>query len=909
MTNMKNIVTRTLYMYGLFSLILCGFLRADMELKFEKAIFYGADGDQAGNAIEFAEGRLHLAGIDTSSGTKALSVSYAIPPADSPLGNFTWSDEQKGAVFVSTTFADLAATSEGLYFSGFSVAQMSGKKSSQQISGILAKFSPDQSAAGKPIWVVRPGFLKERKDEVLRSVLAVQEQSAMVIYVTGHVSGGTDNIVAVLAKYDSNGNLLWAKTLGDLGEMKKSGGTGLAFLNGYIYVAGFTGSGDKKAKFDNIPLNAALWKCSSSGSKEWIKSVASELSSSDGADKITHGVKVDVTVSDDFLYLTSGKKSTKSSPGHILLAKYDQGGELMWETGWTAESNTGDAMKKSWASGIAAGKDRIYVSGYMEHKDNKASGRDEDTFLLEVDKDYGSVLTVHTHGESGQSSRASGITTAGTDVYVTGVIKPTSEAEKKKKGMDLALLRYSTLPVATVAIDVEPKDSQNVIFKDIPQTDDGKKKKKNAKPKEKEVAVALLSTKEFKAATRVKLDSLTFGRTGNEASWRGCSTDDVNGDGSADLLCYFKETWSLWGELKSAIFQAQDTEGILRGMTRSGERFMGKDMVKVWQPGSSAPPSPAPAPAPVVPTPAPTPESAPAPPLTSAPPAPVPAPDPTPTPTPTPAPTTPAPTPAPEPAASTPVPTTAPAEPQSSAPTPTTSEPEPIIEEEELLPPVQHATIITQPTTTQTTNTISTSNPIFIPQRATVTQPATASTIPIAPKTMKPATSTPVTSMSSTSNLQAVLSSRSGEVQHASGVFSSGTDSEARPFESQSESMQDKPLQSESEASKSGSGLGRAYGDLGKKAFQEGRFSEAITYYTEALKLDPHSPQFHTDFGLVLAQQGRLKEARTHFEEALKINPDDSVARENLNLILAKLEQPVAEAAAEELLPALQDNR
>ena len=84
---------------------------------------------------------------------------------------------------------------------------------------------------------------------------------------------------------------------------------------------------------------------------------------------------------------------------------------------------------------------------------------------------------------------------------------------------------------------------------------------------------------------------------------------------------------------------------------------------------------------------------------------------------------------------------------------------------------------------------------------------------------------------------------------------------------------------------------------MGKKAFQEGKIEEALTHYTEALELDPQSPELHTDFGLVLVQQGRLEEAAEHFSEALKLNPDDQTARENLDLVLVKLGKPASTAA------------
>ena len=57
------------------------------------------------------------------------------------------------------------------------------------------------------------------------------------------------------------------------------------------------------------------------------------------------------------------------------------------------------------------------------------------------------------------------------------------------------------------------------------------------------VAVALLSTPEFDATTDIDVESLTFGRTGDEKSLVRCQTanfSDWNGDGLDDLWCLFR---------------------------------------------------------------------------------------------------------------------------------------------------------------------------------------------------------------------------------------------------------------------------------------------------------------------------------------------------------------------------------
>jgi hypothetical protein len=88
------------------------------------------------------------------------------------------------------------------------------------------------------------------------------------------------------------------------------------------------------------------------------------------------------------------------------------------------------------------------------------------------------------------------------------------------------------------------------------------------------IPVAILSRAGFSAPARVDRSSLTFGRTGDEASLVGCEAPkDVNGDGRRDLVCQFSGA--------KAGFRLGDTVGILRGATVDGPGFEGTDRVTI----------------------------------------------------------------------------------------------------------------------------------------------------------------------------------------------------------------------------------------------------------------------------------------------------------------------------------------
>lgn len=121
----------------------------------------------------------------------------------------------------------------------------------------------------------------------------------------------------------------------------------------------------------------------------------------------------------------------------------------------------------------------------------------------------------------------------------------------------LTTVQRSFLPVT---IDIQPGDAVGAI----PHGRPGR------------VPVAIYSTPEFSTVAEINPMTLTFGRTGDENSWIACNSDDLNGDGLVDLICFF--------DPRAAGFQVGDTEGILKGQTYSGEDVQGSDAVRIVPP-------------------------------------------------------------------------------------------------------------------------------------------------------------------------------------------------------------------------------------------------------------------------------------------------------------------------------------
>ena len=89
------------------------------------------------------------------------------------------------------------------------------------------------------------------------------------------------------------------------------------------------------------------------------------------------------------------------------------------------------------------------------------------------------------------------------------------------------------------------------------------------------VPVALLSSDKF---TPLDVDpaTLTFGKTGDEASFRRCNPSegrDLNADGKPDLVCHFDN--------EATRFERGDSIGTLKGRTKTGQAFKGTGDLKV----------------------------------------------------------------------------------------------------------------------------------------------------------------------------------------------------------------------------------------------------------------------------------------------------------------------------------------
>ena len=76
------------------------------------------------------------------------------------------------------------------------------------------------------------------------------------------------------------------------------------------------------------------------------------------------------------------------------------------------------------------------------------------------------------------------------------------------------------------------------------------------------------------------------------------------------------------------------------------------------------------------------------------------------------------------------------------------------------------------------------------------------------------------------------------------------------------------------------------HGALGVALSGQGRLEEAMHHFSEPLRIKPDFVDAHNDLGLALSKQGRFEEAITHFSEAVRIKPDFTEAKHSLRRAL-----------------------
>lgn len=423
--------------------------------EFKEAAYYGGPGDQRspgyGKGIAVQGKQLFLIGLDFTHsyelGAQSLVVRYDLPLGSSQPEAFKWPNQSTAGspmrgLGLPEAFFSVVTTSEGLYLAGTSWTQTHGEDPKKLSKGVLVKFplnGPTGPGVGGSLWVAKSDFFKNKGWEAYLAVAADTEEDSAFLYTTGFAHWhemGTGNNTAVLAKYDTQGNLIWSKVLGRTDPWTESAGQAVVVMDGHVYVSGYT----RYPTYGGNTLRAVIWKLDSAGNLVWTKTCEEEPLADVKKRNYPLGPVV-VTASGGHLFLAITRRDAEFV-ADILLLKYDQKGKLLWKQRW-------GSVKDDVVRGITSHRNRIYLVGETAG----SVGGEKDAFLVEMDAKNGEVISPDFRGGEFED-KAWGVVASGKDLYVAG------ETETRSF-LGRGISRQNDLMVLHYTLTSSPPDSEH----------------------------------------------------------------------------------------------------------------------------------------------------------------------------------------------------------------------------------------------------------------------------------------------------------------------------------------------------------------------------------------------------------------------------------------------------------------
>ena len=193
-------------------------------------------------------------------------------------------------------------------------------------------------------------------DETANTIISTSDGGYLASGSTqSYGAGGVD---ALLIKYDTNGNVVWSKVWGGIGDDYTS--SIISTSDGGYLASGYTNS------YGSGETDALLIKYDASGNVVWSKVWGGASDDATG----------DVISTSDGGYLASGyTKSYGSGGADALLIKYDASGNVVWSKVWggASDDSTNNIISTSDGDYLASGYTMSYGSG------------DKDALLIKYD--------------------------------------------------------------------------------------------------------------------------------------------------------------------------------------------------------------------------------------------------------------------------------------------------------------------------------------------------------------------------------------------------------------------------------------------------------------------------------------------------------------------------------------------
>jgi len=246
----------------------------------------------------------------------------------------------------------------------------------------VAKYGPDGSFK----WVRTAGgkggdYAHAITCDAAGNVFITGEMEMTVKFGSVTLTGNGDNDVFV-AKYNTNGDLLWAKKLG--GSSQSDKGLGITQINGSVYVTGYF---KITANFAGITLTSAggkdifIAKYTSDGIFQWVKKAGGSGDDEGAAITSDSGGNIYITGYFSNTATFNGTSITSKGGSDVFIAKYNSSGTCIW----AKQAGSGGM---DYGYGIAADNfGRVFLTGgfryttYFGATALKAIGGDADIFV------------------------------------------------------------------------------------------------------------------------------------------------------------------------------------------------------------------------------------------------------------------------------------------------------------------------------------------------------------------------------------------------------------------------------------------------------------------------------------------------------------------------------------------------
>jgi hypothetical protein len=315
------------------------------------------------------------------------------------------------------------------YFEGTASFDSTDVTSAGGTDIFIAKYTP----SGDLRWVNRAGGIN------FVGVTDIVVDNFGSVYITG---GFLDNVTfdsvvltgagggdVFVAKYDSSGNLLWAKSAG--GENSEGSGSITSDPDGNIFITGSIG-GD--ATFGTIPVSGIgglsdiyVAKLDSSGNFQWVRNSGALANESGLAIALDDFGNIYVTGSftGSFTFGSTTLSTSSRFDGDFLILKYDPFGNPLWAhqaTGGSSDIGRGIAID-SFGNSVVTGwyRDDFVIGSYPPFSGDS----DGDIFVAKYDH-AGQLLWVQVAHGNGYDYGLD-VTIDGSDnIFITGQIEMTT---------------------------------------------------------------------------------------------------------------------------------------------------------------------------------------------------------------------------------------------------------------------------------------------------------------------------------------------------------------------------------------------------------------------------------------------------------------------------------------------------